>query len=225
MAAAAKASKTNTRRLERRCCSAAARRAARASSRAPLEDASSSRNSFSSASSSIERLLAFERRTNMRTGAMQARADRPDGHPEHARDLGICELGPGEEEQHVSLLSRQRRERIRNTRLLRRDRPATHVESSERAQSSFLVAVVATHEVVRDPEQPWPSLPALRVVARPCRERPGERLGRQLATEIWADTAREVAVDRVELPLEQLLERFRSHTASFPQRPRKFVRA
>jgi hypothetical protein len=118
---------------------------------------------------------------------------------------------------------RECRQRAGKKRLLPKGALRSQVEQRQRSQPPFLVSVVSTQKVVGDPEQPRPSLPARRVVALPCRERSSKCFRCEVATQFWTDAAREVAVERVELSIEQLLEGFRFHTPTFPPGPRKFT--
>src|SRR4051812_21929569 len=117
---------------------------------------------------------------------MQPRADGAYGYPERGCDLCVAEVSPGKQKQHVPLLLGERGERVRE-REFRRRRIRGNVNPRERAQPSFLVALMATQEVIRDPEQPSPSLSARRVVALPCRERSRERFRCEVATQLRAN--------------------------------------
>jgi len=153
---------------------------------------------------------------------MQTRTNGSNRKAERSRDLLIGEVGPGEEKQHVALVTRQGAERIGKARLVRPGIIPAHVEPRQGAQPPLLVPVMATERVVGYPEEPRPLLSTQGVVAPTRRERAREGLRREITPKIGARAPREVRVDRVEVPLEQLLKGSCSHTLTFPQRPQKF---
>lgn len=57
-------------------------------------------------------------------------------------------------------------------------------------------------QIRRDPEQPGPGVRALGVEPEPDIERLGERLSREIVGQIGSDTAGEVAMDSVVVPVE-----------------------
>jgi hypothetical protein len=96
---------------------------------------------------------------------MQARANSSDRNAQRDRYLVVGEIRPSEQEQHITLLTRQGSEGIGEAWLVRPDIIAAHIELRERAQPSLLVPVMATEEVVGYAEQPGPLVSAQGVVA------------------------------------------------------------
>jgi hypothetical protein len=117
----------------------------------------------------------------------------------------------------VALFGRQLAQGIGEPRLLGWRTRLGHVEPGERAQPRLLVSVVTPEEVVRDPEQPRPHLAALRVITLAGGEGTSKRLRSEIAGEIRPQAPRQVGVDHVEVELEELLERLRSHNPILPE--------
>jgi len=133
---------------------------------------------------------------------MQTRTNGSDRNAQRDRYLLVGEIGPSEQEQHITLLAREASEGIGEAWLVRPDIIPAHIELRERTQPSLLVAVMATEEVVGYAEQPGPLLSAQRVVTLARCERAREGLRGQVTAEIRAYAPREIAVDRVEMALK-----------------------
>ena len=80
---------------------------------------------------------------------------------------------------------------------------------SVRAKAPPFAPAMMAHEVRGDAEQPRTSVASSQVVAVPQAERGRERLGGEIVGDIGSDAAREVAMDGVEVAVEDGHERER----------------
>jgi hypothetical protein len=150
---------------------------------------------------------------------VQVRAHGPCRQVERAGDPGAVQIGPGVQQQHFALVGGEVGERGRDApcRGGRVD-PLGHTvagvvgvrvawvvwEAGIGSQATLLGACVLAQQVRSDPVQPRGRVRLPRPVVPPPRECLGEGLGGKVVGQFGTDPAPQVAVDRREMPVEQL---------------------
>jgi hypothetical protein len=156
-----------------------------------------------------------ERGAHVRTRAMEARGNGAGGHAERVGHLVLRHVAERDEEQRVPLTGRQGGERRRQPRPLRVGvRPGDRrrvvqldgvVTSAAGvcAEPPLFGAPVASQEVGGDPVQPRQRGLRPRRVGAPRRERPQERVRRQLVGDVTPGPPAQVAMHGGEVPVEE----------------------
>ena len=150
---------------------------------------------------------------------VQPRAHRPEWDIKRGRDLLVAQLGERIKEQRISLPrahlckrssqpSTERRPVDTSGCLILVANPLIDSAAAVRAQLPALRAPTAAEKVGRDPEEPRQNAPPS-PAARAALESERERLRCQVISEIRANPSMDVAVDDIEVPVEDLLERRR----------------
>jgi hypothetical protein len=123
--------------------------------------------------------------------------DRAVGDPQRLGDLVVAKAGEGDQEEHVALPPRERR-----------DRPGELGAQALSADTlvDLVGALVAADHLGRDPVQPGAHARAVRVVAPPLPERLQERLCRHVRGGIRAEPLGGVPVDLREVGVEDVAE-------------------
>jgi hypothetical protein len=153
-------------------------------------------------------------RPQTRASACQARAHRPDRHSQRRCDLLIAEPLPGVQQQHVALIGIQLGQQLSNANAPAGSpigRTTTRADRQLRkgTQRTTFGPRLIPQQVRRDPKQPGQSVNAI-AKRRPALERNRKRPGRNIIRAVAPKTPGEVAVNLVEVTVEQHRKRLRA---------------
>jgi len=165
--------------------------------------------------------VAAEPFTQSVAGAVQTGSHGADRDPQRHRDLFVTQVGPGEQEERVTITRGEAHQGLgdggsRQPGIQPGVDPAQAVvavdaaiETRVRAEPARFPAVVVPHQVRRDPKEPWARVPVRGIEPPAPVERRGEGLSGEIVGQVRSDAACEISMDSDVVPVEHAREQRR----------------